>query len=497
MFIRSLRAKIICLLATFGLLIAVCLALVGYKAVRDYYTDVQYKRASEFAERLVAMHPEMWEEYRSSPTIFGEHLREYILYAPNIGLYLLDPNGAVLASAGPSQIFWSNYSVDLKPVLQGLATNPTQPIFADDPDMRDTLCLVAARPVGNLNVPGHGGWLYVVARNADTDTQPGSLLRAYGLKTAGRIGLITLGIGILMTMAIMALMTRPLSALTRVAERIGESGLDGDPPMPETEIPHASRHDEIGRLGRAFQEMLSRLSTEMSRVKSVDTQRREMVASVSHDIRTPLTALTGQLETIKLKASELDKAQHDQLVERAIHNAEHLKRLTDSLAEVSLLDSPEFRAEPEPTALGELADDVTQRFARHAEEKQITLSADYTDRLPLLELDAGLIERALVNLIDNALRVTPIGGQVTVAVGEMDDKIRLQVSDTGPGIDQKDQERVFDLFYQANAHRSNRGSSGLGLSVVRRVAELHDGQVGLESSLGNGSTFYIDLPLKQ
>jgi signal transduction histidine kinase len=494
MFIRSLRAKIIFLLATFGLLIAICLALVGYKAVRDYYTDLQYKRSSDFAERLVAMHPEMWEEYRDAPTTFGEHLREYILYAPNVGLYLLDPNGAVLASAGPSQIYWSNYTVDLKPVLQGLATDPTQPIFADDPDLRDTLCLVAARPIGNLNVPGHGGWLYVVARNADTDTQPGSLLRTYGLKTAGRIGLITLGIGILMTMAIMALMTRPLSALTRVAERIGQSGLDGDPPMPETEIPHASRHDEIGRLGRAFQDMLSRLSTEMSRVKSVDTKRREMVASVSHDIRTPLTALTGQLETIKLKAGELDKAQHDQLVERAIHNAEHLKRLTDSLAEVSRLDSPEFKAQTEPTALGELADDVTQRFARNAEEKNILLSVDYTEQLPLLELDAGLIERALVNLIDNALRVTPSAGQVTVAVAENNDMIRLQVTDTGPGINEEDQAQVFDLFFQANAHRANRGSSGLGLSVVRRVAELHGGQAGLASSPGNGSTFHMDFP---
>ncbi|MGB7306336.1 MAG: HAMP domain-containing sensor histidine kinase [Burkholderiaceae bacterium] len=492
--IRSLRGRVVSLLACFGLLIALSLALIGYIAVRDYYTDVQYKRASEFAERLIDMHPLMWEEYSNSPATFGEKLSRYILYAPKIGLYLLDNEGSVLASAGDSQLFWSNYRVDLNPVREALQRDPDQPIFADDPDIRDQLCLVAARPVGRPDQPGQGGWLYVVARYASTDTAPGSLLRAYAIKTAGKIGLLTLGLGVILTMAIIALMTRPLSALTRVAERIRETGLDDSPPNEQTAIPHLSRHDEIGRLGRAFQEMLSRLRTEMSRVKQADNQRREMVASVSHDFRTPLTALTGQLETIKLKGESLDKNQRNQMIARAIHNAGHLKRLTDSLAEVASLDNPEFKAQPEPTALGELADDITQRFMPVAESRGVKLTADYPDALPLLDVDAGLIERAMVNLIDNALRVTPRGGSVRVAVRNEKNRLRVQVSDTGPGVSGTDQPHVFDLFYQTSQHRETRGSSGLGLSVVRRVAELHGGRAGLSSEPGQGSTFFIEIP---
>lgn len=498
MLIRSLRARVVALLATFGLLIAVSLALIGYMAVRDYYADVQYKRASEFAERLIDMHPLMWDEYKNSPARFGEKLRRYILYAPRLGLYLLDRDGAVLASAGESQLFWSNYRVNLDPVRAALDRDPSQPIFADDPDRQYALCLVAARPVGNPAVAGQGGWLYVVARYADTDTSPSSLLRAYAVKTAGTIGLVTLAFGVLLTIAIMALMTRPLSALTRVAESIRESGLQDENALSASQhIPHVSRHDEIGRLGRAFQEMLVRLRTEMNRVRQVDDQRREMVASVSHDLRTPLTALTGQLETIRLKGNALDSTQREEMLERAMHNAGHLRRLTDSLAEVARLDSPGFHPEPEPTALGELADDITQRFMPAAENQSISLRVDYPEQMSLLPLDAALVERALVNLIDNALRVTPSGGTVQVRVTEHDTNTRLQVTDTGPGLNEAERNRVFDLFYQASEHRHMRGSSGLGLAVVQRVAELHGGSAGVHSEPGNGATFYIDFPSQQ
>ncbi|MGH1357608.1 MAG: ATP-binding protein [Burkholderiaceae bacterium] len=488
----SLRARVLVLLAAFGLTIAVALALITYQSIRAYYTDVMYKRSSEFAQRLVDIHPDIWNKYTSDPAAFGDKLAKYILYAPNTGLYLLDNDGRVLSSAGERRLYWSNYRVNLDKVTSALSNNESQPIFADDPDTIGGICLVAAVPVmwqGQAR-----GWLYVVARNADVDTAPSSLLKAYSVKTGAKIGLLTIALGVLLTMAIIAMMTRPLAALTRVAERIKQSGFTEETDDPKVEIPHCSRDDEIGRLGRTFQEMLARLRAEMHRVTQADAKRREMVASVSHDLRTPLTALTAQLETVMMKGCDMNLEQRTMFYERALHNAEHLKSLTDSLAEVSRLDNPEFRAQPEPMALGELTDDVVQRFALTAENKGVTLAVDYPDGLPLSELDASLIERALANLIDNALRVTPEGGRVDVAVRKQADTLRLEVTDTGPGVAPDDQSRVFDLFYQASKHRENRGSSGLGLALVRRVAELHGGIAGLTSHLGQGSTFFIDLP---
>jgi len=109
-------------------------------------------------------------------------------------------------------------------------------------------------------------------------------------------------------------------------------------------------------------------------------------------------------------------------------------------------------------------------------------------------VDAGLFERALANLLDNALRVTPTGGTVHVKLSQHARAIRLEVSDTGPGVALEDQARVFDRFYQGNRQRDQRGSAGLGLAIVKRVAELHGGQAGLHSEPGKGSTFFIELP---
>ena len=259
-------------------------------------------------------------------------------------------------------------------------------------------------------------------------------------------------------------------------------------------VPGCGREDEVGRLSRAFRETFERLHVEMLRVKQTDAKRREMVASVSHDLRTPLTALMGQLETIRMKGDALSKDEQQALFLRALQNAQHLRRLTDALADLARLDSPDFETHPEPIALGELADDVVQRFASRAAEAGLKLEVDYPDGLPLTRVDAALIERALANLLDNALRVTPAGG--TVAVRAIPDAtgVRLEVTDTGPGVALEDQPRVFERFYQASRHREQRGSSGLGLAIVKRVAELHGGSAGLRSQPGRGATFYIELP---
>jgi signal transduction histidine kinase len=140
------------------------------------------------------------------------------------------------------------------------------------------------------------------------------------------------------------------------------------------------------------------------------------------------------------------------------------------------------------------ADDVVQRFLARAQAAGVMLEIDYPDELPLARLDAALVERALTNLLDNALRVTPAQGRVLVRVRFVRGEVRIEVIDTGPGVAPEDQPRVFERFYQASRARDQRGASGLGLAIVKRVAELHGGRAGLHSEPGRGSTFFIELP---
>jgi len=488
---KSLRARVLMLIVGFGLLMAALLASIMYASVREYYNDWLYGNSSRFAERILEAHPNLWRDYEADPASFGQQLRQYTLYSPNTGLYLLDDGGRVLASAGESRPFWSEHQVDLSPVRQSLNSDPKQPVHTTDPDQQGEVCMVAARPVVQDGVTK--GWLFVVPRQASLREQMPEMLRSYAIRTTAKVALMTIAIGVLLTIAMIALLTRPLTALTRATERIRKSGFCDD--LCASQFPDLDRDDEIGRLSRTFRDTFDRLKLETQRVQTTDAKRREMVASVSHDLRTPLTALMGQLETIRLKGEALSDPARRELLERAMQNAQHLRRLTDALAELARLDSPDFQAQPEPIAIGELADDVVQRFAASAQEAGVKLEIDYPDGLPLTRVDAALVERALANLLDNALRVTPAGGQVTVRVLPDRSGIRVEVVDTGPGVSPEDQPRVFDRFFQGSRARDQRGASGLGLAIVKRVAELHGGQAGLKSEPGHGSTFFIELPV--
>jgi signal transduction histidine kinase len=487
---KSLRARVLMLLVGFGLLMAAMLAAIMYSSVREYYNDWIYDKSASFAERILEAHPNLWRDYERDPGSFGQQLRQYTLYAPNTGLYLVDPEGKVLASAGDARQFWGDFRVDLDPVLLGRAGDPRQPVHTSDPDREGELCMVAARQVLLDGTPK--GWLMVVPRQASLGEQMPEMLRSYAIRTTAKVALMTIAIGVLLTIAMIALLTRPLTALTRATERVRKAGFCDD--LCASHFPDVDRDDEIGRLSRTFRDAFDRLKLETERVQTTDAKRREMVASVSHDLRTPLTALMGQLETIRLKGDALSEQARGELLERATQNAQHLRRLTEALAELARLDSPDFKAQPEPIAIGELADDVVQRFATSAQKAGVALDIDYPDGLPLTRLDAALVERALSNLLDNALRVTPAGGRITVRVVPERAGVRVEVVDTGPGVLPEDQAKVFDRFFQTSRARDQRGASGLGLAIVKRVAELHGGHAGLRSEPGRGSTFFIELP---
>lgn len=487
---NSLRARVLMLVAGAGLLTALALAAVMHKSVRSYYTDVVYAQSLAFIDRVVEMYPDLWEAYERDPEEFSDQLAAFTVFSPKTGLYLLDTQGRVLATSGERRLFWSGWTVDLAPLRESMAFDPSMAVTGSDPDHQSKTGIVAARPLRHEG--REVGWLYVVARAADIGTQTPEILKSYAIQTAVKVALLTLAIGVALTVAMIALLTRPLTALTRAAERVRSGGFSA--PLCETEFPFRDRNDEIGRLSRTFRETLERLRLEMDRVTQTDAHRREMVANVSHDLRTPLTALIGQLETLRIKADSLDAAARDRFIDSAVNNAHHLRRLTDALNELAKLDNPELRIEREPIALGELADDLAHRYGSRAEEAGVSLRVTYPDGLPLARVDAGLIERAIGNLLDNAIRVTPAGGTIELRVTRGTEGLRVEVADTGPGVPAEDQGLVFQRFYQGSKHREQRGSSGLGLAIVKRVAELHGGRVGLDTEPARGATFWMLLP---
>jgi len=251
--------------------------------------------------------------------------------------------------------------------------------------------------------------------------------------------------------------------------------------------------DEIDRLGITFNRMVQRIMEQMTELKQTDTFRRELVANVSHDLRTPLASLHGYLETLLIKEGKLTLEEQRNFLETAMKQSERLSRLVGELFELAKLDSHETKVHCEAFSLSELVQDVTQKFQLVAQTKHVALNTHFCADLPAVLADIGLIERALENLIQNALRYTPEGGIVTVALTHEEHKIIVRIADTGCGISEQDLPHIFDRFYRVDRHHRSEGA-GLGLAITKRILELHGNRIDVHSRLNAGTTLTFELP---
>ena len=226
--------------------------------------------------------------------------------------------------------------------------------------------------------------------------------------------------------------------------------------------------------------------------------RRELIANVSHDLRSPLASLQGYLEMLRLKDETMEPEQRRAYLEIASRQSQHLGTLVAELFELAKLDFKGYQINPEPVHLGELAQDVLQKFQLAADKKGVGLHADIHPEVGFVRADMGLIERALENLLENALKHTHVGGTVRLAVAPHDGKVVLRLSDTGCGIPEPALAHIFERFYRADAALAmDSGGAGLGLAIVKRILELHHTAINVESELTAGTTFSFALPLAQ
>jgi hypothetical protein len=254
--------------------------------------------------------------------------------------------------------------------------------------------------------------------------------------------------------------------------------------------------DEIDGLGAQFNSMAEKIDTQLEELAKTDKVRRELIANVSHDLRTPLTTLQGYLETLALKGDNLTDEEMQSYLQIAISHSQHLSNLVSELFELAKLDSIETVVFEEPFSLGELVQDVTQEFLLRAEQRGIRLQTDVSEVTPMVRGDIAMLQRVLENLIENALRYTPAGGKVTVGVVPRGNTAVIRVADTGHGIPKAEIEHIFDRFYRVERDRPMESrSSGLGLAIAKRILELHGAAIDVESQLDKGTTFSFSMPV--
>lgn len=241
---------------------------------------------------------------------------------------------------------------------------------------------------------------------------------------------------------------------------------------------------ELRLLGRAFNDMAERLQL-------TETQRRNTLAELTHELRTPVAVIQGNLEGMLDGIYPADPGHLTPVLEEV----RQLARLIDDLRTLSLSESGALALTQEPTDLEVLAGEVAAAYRPQAEEKGIRLRLDFEGEMPLVEADPVRIREVLVNLMTNALRHTPAGGEVTLG-GKVDPSARLvevSVSDTGPGIRAEDLPHVFDRFYKSDGS----GGSGLGLTIARSLVAAHGGEIRAENRPGSGAVVRFTLPIRR
>jgi two-component system sensor histidine kinase BaeS len=289
----------------------------------------------------------------------------------------------------------------------------------------------------------------------------------------------------LLGMLISRSVTRPLARLTRAASSMAAGEYSQRVPV--------RTKDEVGRLAVAFNEMAAALEQDVGELRRQEALRRELAANISHDLATPLTAIQGFTEAL-LDGVIQDEHQREETLRVIAKEVVRLRRLVDDLGHLSRVESPGLLLDLAPTNLATLVDETLAVLQPEFEAQGITARNMLGPETPLALADTDKLTQVLLNLLDNALRYTPNGGEITISAALETSRVRVMVTDTGAGIAPEHIKRIFDRFYRADASRNAAtGGSGLGLAIVKAIIDAHGGSVGIDSAPGKGTTVWFTL----
>lgn len=480
--LRSLYGRI----SILYLILALALVLLGaWVTVRHFglfISEVEQKLNRDLATNIAheLEGPLQAGTYDAGVQAVGDHLK---MLHPSIELYVLDATGRILAHS-PDGDEVQLRQVATAPIQALLGGQEPLPIWGDYPCAPSEPKVFSAAQVTLAG--GAPGYVYVILRGKAAGSAASMLQNSYIVRTLGVNLLIVLGFTGLVGVALFALLTRRFRHLTDVVRRFKAGDHD--------ERMDADQDDEIGELGQAFNEMADTIAAQVEALHQTDEARRELVASVSHDFRTPLTSIRGHAERL-LNRSDRDAATVNQALHTILQNTERLDHLADQLHELSRLDAQQVSPSVEPFSIAELAHDIAVKFQPQAEAREIQLVVDRDDNLPAVRADIGLIERLISNLVDNAISNTPDGGRVRIDLSLHGDRVHVQVEDTGRGIPGEEVPLVTQRFYQIQRNGDDEPEgSGLGLSIAAEIAELHDSALDIESAMGRGTCIAFHLP---
>ena len=483
-FTNSLYWKISATLFFLLVVIGIVYGMIMSYTAENYLQEVNQRLYGALADSTVNVVKPMVQGKVDTVAI-KDIMHSTMVINPSAEVYLLDTTGAIITFMAPYKKIKLK-SVDLAPIKQFINSEERPFIKGDDPRHPGTLKVFSAAPITEEGATV--GYLYIILASEEQAAVTSALFGSYFLDLGTRMFIISLVGALAIGLLALWFLTRNLRNIMRTVVRFKEGDY-------QARI-ESNGQGELTHLSNTFNDMADTIVANIDELKSVENLRRELIANVSHDLRTPLAIMQGYVETLQIKEDKLSKEERQNYLNIILNSSEKLSRLIRQLFEYSKLEAKQIVPQKEPFFMSDLAHDVLQNYQILADDKNIKLELDSPQELPLVFADVGLVERVLQNLLDNALKFTPQDGVVRMVLTQGPENIEVKIADTGPGIPESEQPYIFERYHKVgtNAKKGQSSGAGLGLAIVKKILELHDTTIRVQSKLNEGTAFMFWLP---
>lgn len=470
----------------------VMLAVVGlaYIYITARLSGLYFEKINQTLNRNTAydisIHSSPFENGKASDKAVAEMFHNIMLINPSLEVYLLDTNGKILSYYAPQKKIRLQ-KINLSPIREFLSSSNSKVIKGDDPrhpGVQKVFSAAQARFGNSLN-----GYIYIVLAGEQYDNVISYLRSNYMFELGSKAMLATLFFTVVIGLVVIRFITRNLRNIINVMQKFRQGDLSARISVQSS--------GDIKELSSIFNEMADILTQNIEKLKEVEVLRRELIANISHDLRTPISIIHGYTETLQMKEGALSTEDRLRYLNIVHTSTEKLEKLVNELFELSKLEANQVRPTREFFFVSELVSDISNKFYLKAKQKGIVLQTDLCKEMHPVYADLSLIERVIQNLIDNALKFTPQGGAVIVQTKKAGNGIETIVRDTGIGITESEQDFVFERYYKGHNSNKHQNNTGLGLAIAKKILDLHDTSLVLQSQLNKGSSFTFALPFVQ
>lgn len=472
-----------------SLLFLILLALVGgvyvtvtSMSVNQFYLETKQLLCKNVANQVIH-DTQLFDQGELNKKGIKHVMMHHMQVNPSAEVYLLDPEGKILTYDAPKHKIKLE-KVDVAAVKTFIQYQGEKFMMGNDPRNPGLNKIFSAAPVLEQGVLR--GYVYVILSSEEYDSVANLLFTGFIFSVGKKSLLITLIVAILFGLIAIWYLTKNLTIIQKGVERFEKEDF--------SHVIQIESKGEFGQLADTLNHMATTIDGNIKQLKSMESLRKELVANVSHDLRTPLAIINGYAETLVIKGCKIKEEDRIKYLNNIVNSTKNLEKLVQELFELSKLESNKVQLKKERVNLSELLNDLVSRYQILAQNRSIELKLNVPE-ISYVSIDIALMERAIQNLMENALKFTPEQGLIVLNVVQEKDYIKVEIEDSGMGIAQEYLPFVFDRYKKVSQRKEENAGAGLGLAIVKKIIELHGTTISVASQKGKGTVFSFRIPL--